>query len=64
MKREDFKFDRKETPDEHEGCWFKALGDSQKELTDTYMEQSMIAVTECIYSKDEDCSCEKIVSIQ
>lgn len=54
MKREDFKFDRKETPDGHEDYWFKVLGDSQKELTDTYMEQSMVAVTECVYSKDED----------
>lgn len=54
MKRGDFKFDRKETPDNHEDYWFKVLGDSQKELTNKYMEQSMVSVTECVYSKDED----------
>lgn len=54
MKKEDFKFDRKETPENHEDYWFKISGDSQKELTDKYMEQSIVSVTECVYSMDED----------
>lgn len=54
MRKEDFEFIKKETPDNHEDYWFKISGESQKELTDKYMEQSMISVTECVYSKDEN----------
>lgn len=54
MKKEDFKFDRKECETGHEDYWFKVSGETKKELTEKYMEQSMVSITDCVYSKDED----------
>lgn len=48
MKAEDFIFQR------YDGAyWFKVVGDSQKELTNRYQEQSMIEVSEVVYSPEE-----------
>ena len=51
MKAEDFIFQR------YGGAfgdyWFKVVGDSQKELTNRYQEQSMIEVSEVVYSTEE-----------
>lgn len=54
MRKEDFKLDRKDTDNGHEDYWFKVSGRTEKELTEKYMEQSMVSVTDCVYSKDED----------
>lgn len=54
MKKEDFKFDRKECETGHEDYRFKVSGETKKELTEKYMEQSMVSITDCVYSKDED----------
>jgi hypothetical protein len=50
MKKEDFKFKEIGYID----YWFFVEGETAKELTDKYMEQGMIGVTEVVYSKDED----------
>ena len=51
MKAEDFIFKR------YDGMfcdyWFKVVGDSQKKLTNRYQEQSMIEVSEVVYSPGE-----------
>lgn len=54
MKAEDFVLDEKDIGDDYEDYWFKVLGDTKKELESKYMEQSMIGVTKCVYSKFED----------
>lgn len=54
LRIEDFKFDKKDISDEHEDYWFKVSGETEKELTERYMEQSMVCVTDCVYSKDEN----------
>ena len=50
MKKEDFTFKFIEEPYKHKDCWFKISGDTEKELTQKYMEQSMISVNEAVYS--------------
>ena len=40
--------------EEFEDYWFSVTGDSAAYLTDKYMEQSMVAVTDVVYSKKED----------
>jgi hypothetical protein len=51
LKAEDFIFQR------YDGMfcdyWFKVVGDSQKKLTNRYQEQSMIEVSEVVYSPGE-----------
>ena len=37
-----------------EDYWFSVSGDSAAYLTDKYMEQSMVTVSEVVYSKRED----------
>lgn len=54
MKAGDFTLDRVDGEHGHEDYWFKVSGDTERELTEEYMEQSMVSVTECVYSKDED----------
>lgn len=48
MKKEDFEFYTMIEP--HKDCWFRISGDTQKELTEKYMEQSMVGITEAVYS--------------
>ena len=52
MKKSDFTFHKKD--EEYEDYWFYVNGETQDELTHRHMEQSMIAVTEAVYSKKED----------
>ena len=52
MKKSDFRFHKKDN--EYEDYWFYVDGETQAELTDRHMEQSMVAVTEVVYSKSED----------
>lgn len=54
MRKEDFELERKDTETGHEDYWFKVSGKTEKELTEKYMEQCMVSVTGCVYSKDED----------
>lgn len=49
MKEADFVFDRIEGG-KYCDYWFKIVGDTKAELTDKYMEQSMIEVTEAVFS--------------
>lgn len=50
----DFELIKVDTSDGHEDYWFKVHGAAKEFLTQDTMEQSMIEVTECVYSKDED----------
>lgn len=52
MKKSDFRFHKK--GNEYGDYWFYVDGETQAELTDRHMEQSMVAVTEVVYSKAED----------
>ena len=52
MNAKDFIFDHYDS--EYEDYWFKVIGDTQKELTDKYMEMCMVEVTEVVYSIKED----------
>ena len=54
MKTEDFKFERKDVTDNYEDYWFEVTGKTSEELTKEYMEQCMIAVTECVYSVSDN----------
>ena len=54
MRKEDFKLGITECKDGHIDYWFKVSGETEKELTDKYMEMCMVGVTEVVYSKDED----------
>ena len=54
MKKEDFKFKEINGDNGHIDYWFSVEGETAKELTDKYMEQGMIEVTEVVYAKDED----------
>lgn len=54
MKKEDFKFKEVNGDNGHIDYWFSVEGETAKELTDKYMEQGMVGVTEVVYSKDED----------
>lgn len=49
MKETDFIFDRIEGG-KYCDYWFKVTGDTKEELTDRYMEQSMVEVTEAVFS--------------
>jgi hypothetical protein len=48
MKREDFIF--KKTDALYGDYWFDIVGDTAGELTDRYMEQSMVGVTVAVFS--------------
>ena len=52
--KENFKFDHVVEANGHKDYWFKTDTVSDDELTDKYMEQGMVGVTDVIYSKDED----------
>lgn len=54
MKKEDFKFKKVSEDSGYIDYWFSVEGETEKELTDKYMEQGMIGVTEVVYSKDAD----------
>lgn len=54
MRKEDFKLGITECKDGHIDYWFNVGGETEKELTDKYMEMCMVGVTEVVYSKDED----------
>jgi hypothetical protein len=54
MKKEDLKFKEVNEDNGYIDYWFFVEGETAKELTDKYMEQGMIGVTEVVYSKDED----------
>lgn len=49
MKESDFIFDRVEGG-KYCDYWFRVIGETQQELTEKYMEQSMIDVTEVVFS--------------
>lgn len=51
MRKEDFEFYTITEP--HKDCWFKISGETEKELTRKYMEQSMVSVTEAVYSLED-----------
>lgn len=51
MEKEDFEFYTMIEP--HKDCWFRISGDTQKELTEKYMEQSMVGITEAVYSLED-----------
>ena len=51
MNKNDFIFNKLD--EEFQDYWFNVHGDSQIYLTNKYMEQSMIAVVEVVYSKTE-----------
>ena len=50
MIAEDFVFDKREHNERYDDYWFDVVGASAKELTDEYMEQSMVGVTSVVYS--------------
>lgn len=52
MKKSDFWFYKKD--EEYECYWFYVYGETKFELTDRHMEQSMVSVTEVVYSKTDD----------
>ena len=52
MKKADFKLYNKDI--EYEDYWFRVSGESKDELTQLYMEQSLIEVDEVVYSKVDD----------
>lgn len=52
MNKSDFAFDHKD--EQHQDYWFKVSVETQKQLTDHYMEQSMVAVTEVVFCPPED----------
>ena len=54
IRASDFNFLGIDKSNGHEDYWFSVSGDTAKELTAKYMEQSMIEVTNCVYSSDED----------
>ena len=54
MNKTNFKFERLDNTDGHEDYWFKTDSISDRELTEKYMEQGMIGVTDVVYSKDDD----------
>lgn len=54
MNKENFVLDRIDKSDEHEDYWYKTDKVSDEYLTNKYMEQSMVGVSEVVYSKDED----------
>ena len=53
MDKTNFKFVRLDNSDDHRDYWFKTDSTSDKELTERYMEESMIGVAKVVYSKDD-----------
>ena len=49
IRAEDFIFDRVEGG-KYCDYWFSVVGETQRELTEKYMEQSMVAVTGAVFS--------------
>lgn len=49
MNKADFTFDKITSDDGFVDIWFKVDGETKKELTDRYMEQSMIEVLGTVY---------------
>ena len=54
MDKTNFKFARLCSPDKFMDYWFKTDTVSDNELSKKYMEQSMVGVTEVVYSKYSD----------
>lgn len=54
MDKTNFKFIRLDSPDKFKDYWFKTDKISDKELSQKYMEQSMIGITEVVYCKDNE----------
>lgn len=52
MDKTNFKFIRLDSPDKFKDYWFKTDKVSDKELSQKYMEQSMVRITEVVYCKD------------
>ena len=52
MRKEDFEFYTMAEP--HKDCWFKISGETEKELTRKYMEQSMVSVIDAVYSLEDN----------
>ena len=52
MKENDFVFDRVEGG-KYCDYWFRVIGKTKEELTDQYMEQSMVEVTEAVFSMQD-----------
>lgn len=54
MNKEDFKFEKLDIRDGHIDYWFDINGETEKELTNKYMEMCMVGITGAVYSEDED----------
>ena len=54
MDKTNFKFERLDNTDGHEDYWFKTDSISDKELSERYMEQGLVGVTDVVYSKDDN----------
>ena len=54
MDKTNFKFERLDSPDKYMDYWFKTNSVSDAELSEKYMEQSMVGITEVVYSKYSD----------
>lgn len=52
MDKTNFKFIRLDSSDKFKDYWFKTDKVSDKELSQKYMEQSMIGITKVVYCKD------------
>lgn len=52
MNAKDFIFDH--VDEQYQDYWFKVIGNTKKELTEQYMEMSMVEVTEVVYSVKEN----------
>lgn len=51
-KKEEFIFDH--IDEAFKDYWFRVVGETQKELTDKYMDMCMISVTDVVYSAAEN----------
>lgn len=51
MNKTNFKFIRLDSPDKFKDYWFKTDKISDEELSNKYMTQSMIGITEVVYCK-------------
>lgn len=54
MDKTNFKFERLDSPDKYMDYWFKTNSVSDAELSEKYMEQGMVGITEVVYSKYSD----------
>lgn len=54
MKPSDFEIRKAKIENGHIDYWFNISGETADELAKTHMEQSMICVSGCVYSVDED----------